>query len=126
MVAAVRDPVARGLSTFMQNVERFGEARQPITSLTRQDAVDLGRQFVERYPHEEITTWIEVELDDMFGVDLYREPFHHATGYQAVRRDRLAVGVVRHDRLDTALRPFLRDLAGLAVPKVGRMNDSTG
>ena len=126
VIAAVRDPVARGLSAFMQNIERHGEARRPITSLTRQDAVDLGRQFVERYPHQEITTWVEVELNDMFGVDLYLEPFDHATGYQVVRRDRLAVGVVRHDRLGTALRPFLRDLAGLAVPEVGRVNDSSG
>ena len=126
VVAAVRDPVARGLSAFMQNIERYGEARRPITSLTRQDAVDLARQFVERYPHREITTWIEVELNDMFDVDLYLEPFDHATGYQILRRDRLVVGVVRHDRLDTALRPFLRDLTGLAVPEVGRVNDSTG
>lgn len=125
VLSAVRDPIARSLSAFLQNLERYGASRRPITTGSAVDLADITHQFVEHLEGHAVTDWFALELNAMFGVDIFAAPFDHEAGYQALTRDRLSVGVIRHDRFDDALAPFIRAVAGLDAPRVGRINDSS-
>ena len=125
VLAAVRDPVERGLSAFIQNIERYVDSGRPITAVSQVNTDDLTRRFIAHFDPASITQWVEWELNAMFGVDLFAKPFDHALGYQVEDGNQVRVGVIRHDRFDDGLTPFIHALTELDPPPVGRVNDSS-
>lgn len=125
VLSAVRDPVRRALSAFLQNIERYGESGRPLTSHAGIDPQELTRQFVERFPHAVILQWMQVEIEAMFGVDVFGTPFDHDAGFQVLRGPSSTVGILRHDRFQDRLPDFVRTLTQIDVPEVGRINDSS-
>lgn len=125
VLAAVRDPVERALSAFLQNAERYVESGRPIAAMSRMSMNDLTDAFVRHLDHRSITRWMDLELNQMFGVDVFANQFDHSAGFQVEVKDDVVVGILRHDRFSDALIPFIRGLTGLSPPVVGRVNDSS-
>lgn len=108
VVSAVRDPVARNLSAYFQNIDQnFPEWRR----LKKHQLPLVAERFLNDYPHHVIKQWFDVELCEVLEVDIFAKPFEFERGageYQSKRGDILIVRAEDDNRLkEQALRRFL-------------------
>jgi hypothetical protein len=102
IVTLVRDPVARNVSMYFQDLPNrlayyINEVKS--NSRSREDIdllVDCFREtFDQRYPLE----WFDREMKRMTGVDVYAHPFDRITGRSLIEMDNTRVLVIQAERL---------------------------
>lgn len=115
-VTAVREPLSRNISAFFQNHKTNLET----IDISRSD-VDNARQalkiFMESYPHEIALTWLERELHQQVGIDLYETPFDPKKRYARSKR----VVVFRDDCPNDLKSKVLSDALGRPIT-IARQN----
>lgn len=114
-ISLVRDPLARNLSAYFQNLHL---ADAEIRDETR--ARELFTHFLATYPHDHPLTWFDREYGDQLGIDVYETPFDPATGFLHVPRHNLVL--FRVDCPDAIKSRVLSRLLHRRI-EVGREND---
>jgi hypothetical protein len=112
VITLTRDPVARNISTFFENLEfRKIDAGQryeicsdyyniPDTRIDLEELEKLKLLFLERMNHRSPLEFFERELKGVFGVDIYASEFPKSIGYK-IYRDKIAdVLVIRLENLN--------------------------
>lgn len=111
-VSIIRDPVARNLSAFFLSIERFvGDVYQRHAQGRLQPA-DLLDVFLRDYPHEIPLTWFEREVHEVFGIDVYAQPFSFEQDYALYESAALRMAVIKVESLERCYRPALQALFG--------------
>ena len=82
VITLVRDPIARNISAFFYDIKRwipnFDDSYVDST-----EKIDMIKNvFLEEFPSEIPLTWLDQELKDIFGVDVYNSQFPLSIGYQ--------------------------------------------
>lgn len=108
VLTVVRDPLERNISGFFQTIERYLPDGRPINPSAPPSAAELVDLFVDRFPHQAITTWLDREIAAHFGVDPYATPFDADAGFDIHRAGNTVVGLARHDRFPDAAEGMLR------------------
>lgn len=123
IVTLVRDPVARNVSAFFQNLpllgvdpaapggvaseeERVGEL---LALFERTYLVPGGAEAIDGDP----LTWFDEELAPVFGADVYAAPFPAERGFAILETPRARVLVLRLEDLDRAAAPAFEAFLGL-------------
>ncbi|MEQ9436011.1 putative capsular polysaccharide synthesis family protein [Hyphomonas sp.] len=75
VITVARDPVARNLSGFFENLALYA----PEGLSKPHHAIDV---FLEKYSHQIPTNWFQREMLGELGVDLFSQPFDHKTRLQ--------------------------------------------
>lgn len=113
IISLVRDPVARNVATFFQNLHEF------VPDWNKHDENDplliqkLQREFLNiQTIHSEPVRWFDEQLLPISGVDVFSETFPHETGYKIYNSDsRTPVLLIRLEDLNrvggTAMKEFL-------------------
>ena len=70
-ITLVRDPVARNLSAFFQNLDRITEKERAET-----DPRKMLETFLRAYEHSEPIEWFDREFKDQLGFDIFSSPFN--------------------------------------------------
>lgn len=85
-ITLVRDPIARNLSAFFENIENFLGSdfvkRRPETIL---------KTFFEKYNHTAPLTWFDQELQAQLGKDAFQTPFDKAQRYISLRNSKALI-----------------------------------
>lgn len=72
-ISLVREPVARNISAFMQNInKRLAQPHTPDRACAK---------FAKRHNLEHPLTWFDLEFRDRLGIDVYQTPFDPARGH---------------------------------------------
>ncbi|MGV6806943.1 MAG: putative capsular polysaccharide synthesis family protein [bacterium] len=111
LVTLVREPVARNVSTFFENlqvtrVDGAGVFRVLSDYYGFEACValdDLGvliEYFHERLVHERPLVYFDDELKAVFGLDVYDEPFPRGQGFQIIHGETADLLVIRLEELD--------------------------
>ena len=123
VVTLVREPIARNVSSFFQNLETrmFFDYRSRLASSGQEAAVaEVTRLFYENYLDDRAIdridanpmTWFDSELKQVFGVDVYASEFPKTRGYRIYEAERARVLLLRLEDLDRvhaeALKEFLQ------------------
>jgi hypothetical protein len=100
IITVVREPIGRNLSAFFQNIEHhisdFSE-RQASGEVT---VDEIAHSFAETYPHSLPLTWLDEEIRDVFGIDVYSEPFRTEKGFHIYEGDGIKLLLLRLENLD--------------------------
>lgn len=72
IISLVRDPIARNVSAFFQNFERFVGVRAEEYTGSIQE---LQKLFIEKYPHHIPHDWFNNRLKRDFNIDVFESPF---------------------------------------------------
>ena len=99
IITAVREPVARNISAFMQNHRAYGW--QPTMET-----------FLERFRHEEPLAWFDEEMLPFSGIDVFKHPFPHDKGWQVID-DRLLI--LRAETDDSIKQEVISNFLGQPV-----------
>jgi glycosyltransferase involved in cell wall biosynthesis/Tfp pilus assembly protein PilF len=111
IISFVRDPIARNISAFFQNIshwypEIYSDAI-PISTKIK----NLVNIFLNNYPHEIPIEWFDEELKQVFSIDIFENDFPKDKGFKTYRCDKNELLLIRVEDLDkcatAALNTFL-------------------
>lgn len=72
-ITPVREPVARNLSAYFQNITKFYEDYLDLSPDQTQKLID---NFIEEYPPEICLDWFEDHIKKPLGIDVYAKEFN--------------------------------------------------
>ncbi|MDY7015657.1 MAG: putative capsular polysaccharide synthesis family protein, partial [Cyanobacteriota bacterium] len=117
VVTVVREPIARNISAFFQTLEyQFGyDYHAKIKNCELNEIVkELSALFFrEDERHERPLTWFDLELKEVFGVDVFASEFDRNRGYQIYRSEKADVLLVKLEDLDRFASQAFKDFLGL-------------
>jgi len=126
VITLVRDPVARNLSAFFQNLAIFTDVS--VTPMTGPEGkvtgrvAELGELFLTAYPHDVPLTWFDDELGAELGVDVFATPFPQAAGYCEITGSRHRVLVLKLEAGDEIIARAVKEFLDLPQFVLHRTN----
>ena len=115
LITLVRDPIARNISAFFENLDLnlFFPSYLRANRIER-DEVDFAiSNFLSKYPHNLPLNWFDLHIKDVFGIDIFSEPFDKAKGYSIYRQDRVNLLLIRLESLNSCYQDAFNDFMGL-------------
>lgn len=134
VITLVRDPVARNVSSFFQNLLLFfgydwaeelrlkaeGTVVAELCELFR--ASFLQEDWVNSGKDSDPLTWFDEELLRTFGVDVFEDEFPKEVGFTILDRPRVRVLLARLEDLDRCVAPAMEQFLGLTGFALHRRN----
>ena len=113
VISLVRDPVARSLSTYFENLSYFF-----ANALERFDAGDLTiDNFIEGFfrlpPSKFPQGWFDTQMKFVFGIDVYEQPFPKEKGYALYRGKHADLLVLRLEDVHRCAPHAMKQFLGL-------------
>jgi Putative capsular polysaccharide synthesis protein len=109
VISAVRDPIARNISAFFQNLNIFAP---DVDSSFGHDALKLREIFMRTYSHSIPTGWFDRELLHTAGMDIYKTPFDHSKSALRLSEAPFELLVLRAEDADNKKSAALNELLG--------------
>jgi hypothetical protein len=116
-ISLVREPIARNLSGFFENIQNFTKG-----SLSDYSPEDLLAIFVNRYKHSIPLEWFDQEFKAQLGIDVYESKFDTQNKY--VQIGKWNTVIFRADCNDQVVSRILSEALHRKLV-VGRANDSS-
>lgn len=113
VISLVRDPVARNISAFFQNITEF------LPDFFRRDAErespmeELHAAFLNRYDHDIPGEWFQRQLQAVFGIDVFASEFPRERGYAVYAAENASLLVIKLEMLDGCAADAMRDYLGI-------------
>lgn len=105
LVSLVRTPVPRNISTYFHNIDSLFPGFPERFNSGTLSCKEIGDHFLNEFQDTTPERWFDRQVRDVFGLDVYAEPFARERGYQIYENDRVRLLVIR-----------LEDLSRVAVP----------
>lgn len=116
LVTVFREPVARNVSVFFLSIEIFVENFARRYERGELDTATLLGIFLREFPHDQPLVWFDMEMAEMFGVDVYRHDFPHEQGYRVIHDGRVDLLLIKMEALNDCYRNAFSDFLGVDVP----------
>lgn len=104
VVTLVRDPIAKNISSFFQNLGSFidYEYKNKIESMKMEDIVDeLIQLFLDKFGnHEQPLTWFDRELKTVLDIDVFSSEFPKSKGYKTYESEHADLLLLRIEDLN--------------------------
>lgn len=94
IITLVREPIARNISAFFENLIIFQENG---IALSPQSTRDLIGKFQHAYPHQIPLKWFDTEFEPATGIDIYQFPFPIEKRQCSIEHNSHRVLVLRSD-----------------------------
>lgn len=121
IVSAVRDPVARNVSAFFQNLEIYAPDAKTIA---KKDIGELRKIFLEKYHHKTPVNWFDRELLHTAGIDIYETRFDRSKRALLLSKPPFQVLVLRAEDDDIKKAGALNEFFGRSDISLEKRNDS--
>ena len=119
VITLVREPIANNVSMFFQLIDHY------IGTTIEQSTYDIDtviQIFLERYMHSRPLTWFDAEVKTTLGIDVFRQPFPIARGYNIVSDDNISLLVLRCELDDQSKAQAIAEFLGLDRFEIVRSN----
>ncbi|MEZ4515541.1 MAG: putative capsular polysaccharide synthesis family protein [Chloroflexota bacterium] len=101
VISLVRDPVATNLSGLFHNRNWWpASLKNPKTQGTDEWHAALATYFLDSYPHDVPAEWFDMEVKDLYGIDVYETLFDTARGYAIYHNEFADLMVLKLEMLD--------------------------
>lgn len=124
IISLVRDPVARNVATFFDNLHEF----VPNWYTYKQDDPALmqivQKAFIsEQTIHTEPYRWFDEQMLPVFGIDVFSEPFPKEKGYKIYNPDSITpVLIIRLEDLNRIAHVAVKEFLGLDHFQISNAN----
>jgi Putative capsular polysaccharide synthesis protein len=117
VVTLVRDPLARNVSAYFQNLQHFSGARAL-------DAEAHVRRFLDTYPHSVALDWFDTDLRAVTGVDFRERAFDRDRGWSVWRSERFHLLLLRTEQPDEVKLRAMSEFIGAPITHMIRDNEA--
>lgn len=118
VITLTREPVARNVSAFFQNLRREAGGAAPWQAPT----ATLVETFLARFDHTRAVRWFDEEPHRALGVDVYAGAFDPAAGHARIAHDRYPTLVLRCELEDAGKGRLIGEFLGLGPLALARAN----
>jgi hypothetical protein len=118
LVTVFREPVARNISVFFLSIDAFVPdfarryAGGPLDNRT------LLEIFLREFPHDQPLSWFDMEMGEMFGVDVYQTPFPQEQGYQVLKSQSVDLLLIKIEEFNSCYHDAFSEFLGVNVPEL--------
>jgi len=123
IVTLVREPIARNLSAFFQNIHKWFpdfNSRFQSRSITIEQLIDC---FLEEFPHHEPLNWFDSEMKKILKIDVFACDFPQSQGYKIYEGSNVSVLLLRTEDIHQCSRDAFQEFLGIEDFEV--INDNT-
>jgi len=107
VITPVREPMARNVSAFFQNLKKYRKDYRNIP------IKELQGVFLEEYNIDYPDQWFELELLEVFKFDPFEESFDYQKGYQIYRGSKHEFLILRLEDADRVVSEALEKFLGI-------------
>src|SRR4029078_5438744 len=101
VITLIRDPIATNLSGYFYNcIALPGQLREAAQQGKPGVMEQLAENFLAQYPHDVPVTWFDMEMKDVFAIDVFAAPFPKEQGYQIYRSEWADLLLFKLDQLN--------------------------
>jgi FkbM family methyltransferase len=118
IITVVREPIARNISAFFQNLHTF------LPNNESHSVNNIIEEFLSSYAHTLPLTWFDDELKTHVGISVYSEPFPKDKGYMIIQQGNISLLVLKLEISDTVKEAALREF--LDNPDIELVNTNIG
>lgn len=119
-ITLVRDPFARNLSAFFQNIDVF------MDNPTKATAKEIVAAFMKRYRQQLPLEWFDRQVRDPLGIDVFTHEFDASEGYGTIEFERHRMLILRHESSTAKKRQLVGDFLDVPMPELTRVNTTSG
>jgi hypothetical protein len=112
IVTLVRDPVARNISAFFQNIGDFSPSFFHEMHSGTLSMSELVTVFLNEYRHEIPLKWLDLEIKDVFGIDVFSSEFPKARGYKIYENHRYSLLLLKVEKLGECFEEAFQQFLG--------------
>lgn len=112
IISIVREPVARNVSAFFLDIERFFTdffERYQNNEISLQDMTDV---FINEFPHDMPLDWFDVEIKAPFNIDVFEKKYDDQKGYMLIEHDNVSLLVIKLEKLNTCFKTAFLEFFG--------------
>lgn len=112
IVTLVREPVARNISAFFQNVDlSFSDFNCQDVDPVEIEA--LIENFLQIYPHETPLAWFDTQIKSVFGIDVFASNFPKSKGYKIYKADHPDMLLMRLENINECSQEAFKEFLGI-------------
>ncbi len=118
VITLVRDPIAREISSFFQNIEL---ADTHLIDSRNQLKIDVALKLIEKKISHNLLdvifclNWFEGEFEPALSVDIYNYPFDKEKGYSILHHDNIDILVIKLEKLSSCFTQAMLDFLGIQI-----------
>lgn len=119
IITLVREPIGRELSEFFQYVHSlYPELLDEQGEIDKKRALRMLRtKFMFYKPESSYTArWFDMEIKQMFGIDVYDHPFDRKAGYTVIKQGNVELLTLRLEDLDDTFMPAVTPFLNVETP----------
>jgi hypothetical protein len=118
LVSIFREPVGRNVSTFFLAIDRFFD-----DFFRRYESGEIGIDqvrdtFLKTFGQGRVLEWLDKEIGDVFGIDVYERDFPHDAGYQIFRKGNVDLLLIKLERLNDCFQAAFEDFLDTRIPNL--------
>jgi len=116
IITLVREPIARNISDFFQNITVIGDSVLNVKGeLDINAAIKWLNEYFQKYDHETAwdSTWYDMEIKELFGVDIYNESFDKVSGVGRICRGNVDILLLRLEDLKNNYEYIFSEFLGI-------------
>ena len=117
VITLVRDPFARSVSAFFENLEMFGLDKNRLPPVATACA-----RFEKAYPTDSLDTWFDHEFNGVFSVDLLQHPFPRRPGWYCFEKANFDFLVMKAEVPDNVKEAVVGAYLGRPELRIGQEN----
>ena len=130
IITIVREPIARNMSMFFENLDKGKQTNLYMPDFVEKyqsgvlEVDNLINNFLSQYPHEIPLNWLDKEIKDVFGVDVYSFDFSHDKGYQIIEFKNVEILILRLESLQNCLQDAFSEFLGIDNFRLSNKNQA--
>lgn len=117
VITLVREPIARNISSFMQDLNvrnpDFGFTEKLNSWETNKLADTIVDFFMEKHDHFLPLNWFDNELKKVFDVDIFSTDFEREKGYKIYQSDKAEVLLIKLEKLNICGQDTISQFLGM-------------
>lgn len=123
IVTLVREPVARNISAFFQNIGLLFQDinYQDIESVKTEIFIE---SFLHTYPHEVPLMWFDTQLKSVFGFDVFSSSFPKSKGYKIYKGEHPDILLLRLESINECSQEAFKEFLG--IERFTLISDNSG
>ena len=122
IITMVREPIARNISAFFQNLEFYNIHRKNINVKNIDDVIQT---FLSEYDHTVPLDWFDQQVKKPLGLDVYQYPFPHQKGYQIINKDLIHMLIIKCEIDDMKKVEAITKFFGISSFRFKRYNEAS-
>jgi Putative capsular polysaccharide synthesis protein len=114
IITLVREPVGRNISAFFQNIDAYFDDFIERYNRGALNNIEISEKFFKEFQHDVPLEWLDLEIKDVFRIDLYKHEFPITKGYSIQSSENGDdCMVIRIEDLNRCHKDAFRDFLGI-------------